>query len=146
MKRAVRIASACLLFWFIGLGAKPLDAACASSRTFTSQNYPFQYSYLITPGYYLVALDADTGMPLPYFGMNGIVNLHLGLGDYPVDADRGILDSGDITTSSPPIVVNGMIIVGNSHDRGYYPERKENVPGHIRAYDVRKSDQPVCDP
>lgn len=93
--------------------------------------------YVITPGYYLVALDADTGIPLPYFGMNGIVDLHLGLGDYPVDADRGILDSGDITSSSPPIVVNGMIIVGNSHDRGYYPERKENVPGHIRAYDVR---------
>ena len=55
--------------------------------------------YVITPGYYLVALDADTGQPIPYFGMNGIVDLHLGMGDYPVDADRGILDSGDITAS-----------------------------------------------
>lgn len=93
--------------------------------------------FLITPGYYMVALDADTGQPVPYFGMNGVVDLHLGMGDYPVDADRGILDSGDITSSSPPIVVNGVIVVGNSHDRGYYPDRKENVPGHIRGYDVK---------
>lgn len=93
--------------------------------------------YVITPGYYLVALDADTGDPLPWFGLNGIVDLHLGMGDYPVDPDRGILDSGDITSSSPPIVVNGVVVVGNSHDRGYYPERKENVPGHVRGFDAK---------
>lgn len=92
--------------------------------------------FVITPGSYLVALDAETGQPVPYFGMNGIVDLHLGLGDYAIDANRGILDSGDITSSSPPIVVNGVIVVGASHDRGYYPEKKENVPGHVRGYDV----------
>lgn len=93
--------------------------------------------YLVTPGYYLVALDAETGQPIPHFGLNGIVDLHLGLGDYPVDPDTGILASGDITASSPPIVVNGVVVVGNSHDRGYYPENKENVPGHIRGYDAK---------
>ncbi len=93
--------------------------------------------FVITPGSYLVALDAETGDPVPFFGMNGIVDLHLGMGDYEVDADRGILDSGDITSSSPPIVVNGVVVVGNSHDRGYYPEKKENVPGHVRGYDVK---------
>jgi quinoprotein glucose dehydrogenase len=93
--------------------------------------------YVITPGYYLAALDAETGQPIPYFGLNGIVDLHLGMGPYPVDPDRGILDSGDITASSPPIVVNGVVVVGNSHDRGYYPEKKENVPGHVRGYDAR---------
>jgi quinoprotein glucose dehydrogenase len=93
--------------------------------------------YLVTPGYYMVALDAATGQPIPYFGINGIVDLHLGLGDYPVDADRGVLDSGDITSSAPPIVVNGVIVVGNSHDRGYYPNKKENIPGHIRGYDAK---------
>jgi len=93
--------------------------------------------YVITPGYYMVALDPETGDPISSFGINGVVDLHLGLGDYPVDPDRGILSSGDITASSPPIVVNGVIVVGNSHDRGYYPERKENVPGHIRGYDAR---------
>ena len=93
--------------------------------------------YVVTPGYYLVALDAMTGEPVPHFGINGVVDLHLGMGDYPVHHERGILDSGDITSSSPPIVVNGTIVVGNSHDRGYYPERKENVPGHIRGYDAK---------
>ncbi len=43
--------------------------------------------YAITPGYHLVALDAETGQPLPYFGLNGIVDLHVGLGNYPVDAN-----------------------------------------------------------
>jgi len=93
--------------------------------------------YLITAGYYLVALDAETGQPVPPFGMNGIVDLHLGLGDYPVDPDRGTLASGDITASSPAIVVNGVVVVGNSHDRGYYPENKENIPGHVRGYDAK---------
>jgi quinoprotein glucose dehydrogenase len=93
--------------------------------------------YLITPGYHLVALDAETGQPLPYFGLNGIVDLHVGLGNYPVDANLGTLASGDITASSPPIVVNGVVVVGNSHDRGYYPERKENIPGHVRGYDAK---------
>jgi quinoprotein glucose dehydrogenase len=93
--------------------------------------------YLLTPGYYLHALDAETGQPIPYFGMNGIVDLHLGLGDYPVEADIGTLKSGDITSSSPPIVVNGVVVVGNSHDRGYYPENKENIPGHVRGYDAK---------
>jgi quinoprotein glucose dehydrogenase len=93
--------------------------------------------YTITPGYYLVALDAETGDPIPHFGLNGIVDLHLGLGDYAVHPDSGVLASGDITASSPPIVVNGVVVVGNSHDRGYYPSRKENVPGHIRGYDAK---------
>ena len=94
--------------------------------------------FLITPGYHLVALDAETGHLLPFFGLGGIVDLHLGMGNYPVDADRGILDSGRHHGElGAPIVVNGVVVVGNSHDRGYYPERKENVPGHIRGYDAK---------
>ena len=93
--------------------------------------------FVLTPSYHMAALDAETGHLLPFFGLGGIVDLHLGLGNYPVDANRGVLASGDITSSSPPIVVNGVIVVGNSHDRGYYPEVKENIPGHVRGYDVK---------
>ena len=75
------------------------------------------------------------GKGVAWASVNGR-DLHLGLGDYPVHPDRGIGDAGDITSSSPPIVVNGVIVVGNSHDRGYYPDAKENVPGHIRGYDA----------
>ena len=93
--------------------------------------------YVATPAYYLWALDADTGQPLPFFGNNGVVDLHLGLGPYSVDPDRGALDWGDITTSSAPIVVNGVVVVGGAHDRGYYPENRENIPGIVRGYDAR---------
>lgn len=90
----------------------------------------------ITPGYWLVALDADTGEPVESFGENGVVDLQEGLG-YPVHPDSGIAaEHGLITSSSPPIVVNGVVVVGNSHQHGYYPAQKENIPGDLRGYDA----------
>ena len=92
---------------------------------------------VVTPGYYMVMLDAATGRPVDKFGKNGIIDLQEGLG-YEVDPVHGIDPKyGLITHGSPPIVVNGIIVVGNSHGRGYYPKQKENIPGHIRGYDVR---------
>ena len=91
--------------------------------------------YTIDPGYYLVALDAETGQPIPYFGINGVVDLMLGLGPYPVDPERGVLDYGNITASSPAIVVNGVVVVGNSHDQ--FATTPQNIPGHIRGYDAK---------
>ncbi len=93
--------------------------------------------FLITPGFWLVALDAETGHPIPYFGIQGVVDLMLGLGPYPVDPERGVLDSGDITSSAPPIVVNGVVVVGNSHEQGYQPASPNNIPGHIRGYHAK---------
>ena len=96
---------------------------------------------VVTPGYYMVMLDAATGRPVDKFGKNGIIDLQEGLG-YEVDPVHGIDPKyGLITHGSPPIVVNGIIVVGNSHGRGYYPKQKENIPGHIRGYDVRTGKQ-----
>mgnify|MGYP003320111757 FL=1 len=96
---------------------------------------------VVTPGYYMVMLDAATGRPVDKFGENGIIDLQEGLG-YEVDPVHGIDPKyGLITHGSPPIVVNGIIVVGNSHGRGYYPKQKENIPGHIRGYDVRTGKQ-----
>ncbi len=54
------------------------------------------------------------------------------------DATKGLpLELGYITTSSPPIVVNDVLIVGNSAEQGYNQTRVENVPGDILAYDVK---------
>ena len=54
------------------------------------------------------------------------------------DAAKGLpLELGYITTSSPPIVVNDVLIVGNSAEQGYNQTRIENVPGDILAYDVK---------
>ena len=51
---------------------------------------------------------------------------------------RGIpLELGYITSSSPPIVVNDVLVVGNSAEQGYHQTRLENVPGDILGYDAR---------
>lgn len=48
---------------------------------------------------------------------------------------------GQIANSSPAIVVNDVIVVGNSSIHGYYPIRKRNIPGYIRGFDVRTGKQ-----
>jgi len=48
---------------------------------------------------------------------------------------------GQIAHSSPAIVVNDVIIVGNSSIHGYYPIRVRNLPGFIRGFDVRTGRQ-----
>ena len=48
---------------------------------------------------------------------------------------------GQIAVSSPAIIVNDVIIVGNSSIHGYYPIRVRNIPGYIRGFDVRTGKQ-----
>jgi quinoprotein glucose dehydrogenase len=102
--------------------------------------------YVITPAFFLHAIDGETGehlegfggqIPLDGFPETGVIDLLADLG-YPWDPDTG-LDPlvGYITSSSPPIVVNDTVVIGNSHEQGYSQTRLENVPGHILAYDKR---------
>ena len=112
--------------------------------------------YVITPAFFLHALDAKTGRPLedwgqsiqlPDFPDSGVVDLLPDLisdwgpwqsWDGVYDADFGIpRELGHITSSSPPIVVNGVVVVGNSAEQGYNQTRIENVPGDIMGYDAR---------
>ena len=102
--------------------------------------------YIVSPGFFLTALDAETGAPLEGFGSpvpidgfpdTGVVDLLANLG-HPYDPYKGIpLERGYITSSSPPLVVNNVVIVGNSAEQGYNQSRIENVPGDILAYDAR---------
>ena len=93
--------------------------------------------FLVTPAFNLHALDAKTGRPIDSFGNGGSVDLLADFG-YPYDPRDGLPNQvGYITNSSPPIVVNGVVVVGNSHEQGYYQTRRENVPGHVLAYDAR---------
>ena len=56
----------------------------------------------------------------------------------PYDPNAGIpLELGYITSSSPPIVVNDVVVVGNSAEQGYHQTRIENIPGDILGYDAR---------
>ncbi len=102
--------------------------------------------YIITPAFFLHAIDAKTGKHLEGFGSRvpiegfpetGVVDLLADLGhDY--DPESGIpMEVGYITSSSPPIVVNGTVVVGNSHGQGYSQTRIENVPGDILAYNAQ---------
>jgi len=105
--------------------------------------------YMVSPGFFLHALDAQTGQPLEGFGTGslgpgleafgevGTVDLLEALG-HPFDPVSGIpAEIGNITNSSPPIVVNGVVIVGNSHQTGRLDTRIEQVPGDILAYDAQ---------
>jgi len=102
--------------------------------------------YIVSPGFFLTALDAKTGRPLEGFGKpvpiegfpeTGVVDMLADLG-HPYDPYDGIeLERGYITSSSPPIVVGDVIVVGNSAEQGYNQSRIENIPGDILAYDKR---------
>ncbi len=104
---------------------------------------------IVSPGFFLTALDAKTGVPLDDWGVpvgvdgfpeSGVVDMLKDLG-HPYDPYEGIpLETGYITSSSPPIVVNDTIVVGNSAEQGYNQSRIENVPGDILAYDLRTGD------
>ena len=93
--------------------------------------------FLVTPAFIMHALHPSNGRLIESFGNEGTVDLLADFG-YPYDPDKGIdLEVGYITSSSPPIVVNGVVIIGNSHQQGYMQTRIENVPGHILAYDAK---------
>ncbi len=93
--------------------------------------------YLVTPGFFLHALDPMTGEPVESFGKKGKVDLLDDLGPWEHDTQDGLPpEVGYITNSSPPIVVNGVVVVGNSHEQGYYQTMQENVPGNVLAYDA----------
>ena len=115
--------------------------------------------FISTPGFFLHALDAETGVPLenwgrpvplPGFRESGTVDMVEDLiadwgpwmsMDRPYDANQGIpQEIGYITSSSPPIVVNDVVVVGNSAEQGYLQTRIENVPGDILGYDARTGD------
>ena len=105
--------------------------------------------YMVSPAFFLHALWADTGehvegfggpVGVPGFPESGVVDLLAGLG-HEFDPYDGIpLETGYITSSSPPIVVNGVIVIGNSAEQGYNQSRRENVPGDILGYDARTGD------
>jgi quinoprotein glucose dehydrogenase len=112
--------------------------------------------YIVTPAFFLHALDAETGKPIEGFGTGVPLDGFPATGSVDLVADVikdwepwtsrneaydpniGIpIEIGYITNSSPPIIVNGVIIVGNSAEQGYNQTRIENVPGDILAYDAR---------
>jgi glucose dehydrogenase len=104
--------------------------------------------YHVSPAFFLHALDAKTGrhlegfggpLPLEGFPETGVVDMLEALG-YPYDPNYGIHDSistDGITNSSPAIVVNGVVVVGASHEQGYFQFHQRDARGDILAFDGR---------
>ena len=85
----------------------------------------------VTPGYRLVALNAKTGMPVPAFGQNGVVDLKQ-------DDDQEIdLVTGEVGLHATPMVGKDVVVIGAAHRPGGVPRSKTNVKGFIRGFDVR---------
>jgi len=85
--------------------------------------------FTVTPGFNLVALDPDTGRPVPGFGENGVVDLMIGT--------RGrVDDKSSIGNSSPALVIGDVVIVGPAHEVGMRPPSQRNFKGDVRGFDV----------
>ncbi|MCH2279536.1 MAG: PQQ-binding-like beta-propeller repeat protein, partial [Vicinamibacterales bacterium] len=115
--------------------------------------------YITTPAFFLWALDAKTGRPLENWGApvslegfseGGVLDLIPNLvedwgpwqnhvaGGGTYDPDYGIpRELGMVTSSAPPIVVNGVVVVLVGHQPSYGQTRIENVPGDIMGFDTK---------
>ena len=89
----------------------------------------------VTPGYRLVALNAKTGVPVPGFGKDGVVDMKVGA---VVGKGTQIdLESGEIGLHSTPTVAKDVVIVGSSFREGLTVKTHNNTKGLVRAWDAK---------
>src|SRR2546422_11603093 len=86
-----------------------------------------------TPGYKLIALNAKTGLRVPTFGQDGIVDLKLE-DDQEFKPD---ITTGEIGIQSAPVIAKDIVVVGAAFREGMTPKTYRNNKGYIRGYDVR---------
>ncbi|MEO7792040.1 MAG: PQQ-binding-like beta-propeller repeat protein [Vicinamibacterales bacterium] len=73
---------------------------------------------------YLQEIDAATGLSVPSFGTNGVVDLREGLGRDPASIGR-------IQSGTPGRIFENTVLLGSATGEGYL-----SPPGDLRAYDV----------
>jgi quinoprotein glucose dehydrogenase len=83
---------------------------------------------------YLLAVDAKTGRPAVEFGVQGRIDLMEGL-PRARRGERDYLNALTYSVQSPPLVVGDIVISPASISSLVI--KKEQIPGWIRAYDVR---------
>jgi quinoprotein glucose dehydrogenase len=85
----------------------------------------------VTPGYQMIALDANTGDRVRGFGTDGIVDLKQ-------DMDQ-VMDpvTGEVGLHSAPIIAKDVVVIGAAHLAGGSPRSKTNQKGYVRGFDVR---------
>ena len=87
----------------------------------------------VTPGYFLIALDAKTGQRVSSFGDNGAVDLKAD-DDQKIEPD---LTTGEIGWQSAPTVSGDLVLIGSAFREGFTPTSYRNNKGSARAFDVR---------
>jgi len=85
--------------------------------------------FVVTPGFFLWALDATTGLPKREFGEAGTVDLRVGL--------RGLKPDVEAGSSSPAIVVGDVVIVGPAGGVGARMKSKAQAKLDVRGFDAR---------
>ena len=86
----------------------------------------------VTPGYQLIALDAETGRPVESFGNRGVVDLKLD-NDQDLDLERSV-----VGLNAPPLVAGDVVVVGAAHSAAGNPRRSTPTAiGYVRGFDVR---------
>jgi quinoprotein glucose dehydrogenase len=83
--------------------------------------------FVATPQSQLVAVDAADGRPCDGFGQAGMVDLKSGLRIPPFEPQA-------YSMTSPPTVVNGVVVVGSSIGDNTRPDLPS---GEVRGYDAR---------
>lgn len=83
---------------------------------------------------YLISVDAKTGLPAAGFGTKGRVDLMEGL-PRARRGERDYLNALTYSVQSPPFVVGDIVVTPASISS--LVSRKEQIPGWIRAFDVR---------
>ena len=111
--------------------------------------------FVTSPAFFLWALDAETGRPLENWGRavplegfpesGGLDLIPPLVEDWGRWQDRSASydpgygiprELGMVTSSSPPIVVNGVVVVLVGHQPSYGQTRIENVPGDVMGVDA----------
>jgi quinoprotein glucose dehydrogenase len=90
--------------------------------------------FVVTTGFYLVALDAKTGVPVPSFGVDGAVDL---MKELNVEFDHVTR----IGNSSPPMMYKNTVIVPPALEEGFTPDSMRNTPGYVMAFDAHTGKQ-----
>ncbi len=89
----------------------------------------------VTTGYRLISLNAKTGVPIPGFGTNGVVDMKVGA---VVGKGQQIdLETGEIGLHSTPTIAKDVILVGSSFREGLTVKTHNNTKGLVRAYDAK---------
>jgi quinoprotein glucose dehydrogenase len=117
------------------------ERGAASPRQLSGRGLSFwtdgrdQRIFYVTTGYQLVALDARTGMRIPSFGKDGIVDLKVGVvygSRQPID-----LVNGEIGLHATPAIAGDVVMIGSAMREGGTPKTHNNTKGSVRGFDAR---------